>query len=338
MEEQKEGVAGLDQSGHTTVNEYTVIHTLGRGSYGKVKLCKTEEALFAAKVFKNSVLNKKQYIFNAEGEMIETTGYSDVEREIAIMKKLTHTNVTRLHDVIYVHETEKLYILMEYCSKGPLMEFDEDLQKFYFPWSDSAVSDEFIWKIFRDAVCGLEYLHYHNIAHRDIKPQNILINHEYSAKLADFGQSHLLNDEVMKKRSLGTYFFNSPECFGEVENVWVQATDIWALGITFYVVLFGVLPFTADSIVEVFEKVNSFELIFPENRKIHNDLKVLIERMLDKNPETRIKIFEIIQNPWLNKNSDPILPTNEEKILPTDLEINSSIRLMKNFILAVIFI
>ena len=100
MEEQKEGVAGLDQSGHTTVNEYTVIHTLGRGSDGK--------------------------------------------REIAIMKKLTHTNVTRLHDVIYVHETEKLYILMEYCSKGPLMEFDEDLQKFYFPWSDSAVSDEFI--------------------------------------------------------------------------------------------------------------------------------------------------------------------------------------------------
>ena len=174
-----EGISGIDKSGHKTVNEYALLKTLGRGSYGKVKLCNNRGSLFATKVFRKSLLFKrKNYIPTEDGDIKVTTGFSDVEREIAIMKKLTHTNVVRLKDVIYDENTDKLYIMMEYCSIGPLLTWDEDQEIFHIPWTDEKLPEEKLRKIIRDMVCGLEYLHYHGISHRDIKPENILITED----------------------------------------------------------------------------------------------------------------------------------------------------------------
>ena len=332
----KDGITSINESGRKVVNEYVFVKKLGEGAYAKVKLCKDEDHLYAAKIFRRSILAKRQFVPLPDGEMKVTTGFTDVQREIAIMKKLTHTNVVRLKDVIFDNDTEKLYIVMEYCSKGPVMEWDEEGESYSYTWSDTDITEELLRKIMRNAVCGLEYLHYHNIAHRDIKPENMLITEDWTVKLADFGQSHLFSDREMSGRSLGTYYFYPPECCGSDEGFEVKPTDIWALGITFYLMIYQKFPFNADSDTELFEQIRLFDLRFPEDKPIDPELRELIERMLDKNPQTRIKIFEIIQNPWLNRNCHPCPLTNEEIIEPTEHELNQSITSLHKALIAVI--
>jgi calcium/calmodulin-dependent protein kinase kinase 2 len=336
-EETKEGHVRTDETGHKFLNQYELISKIGQGSYAKVKLCRLDQTFYAAKVFQKSILNKKlNFIELSDGEVKVVTGYSDLIREIAIMKKLTHKNVVKLIDVIYDETTDKLYMIMDYCSKGSLMEWNEDTGRFYFPWTQDFVDESTTRKIFRDLVCGLEYLHYHNIAHRDIKPQNILLTEDWVSKLADFGQSHLLDDKDMNQRSLGTYNFYPPESCNQDQSCDPKPGDIWALGLTFYVFLYNKMPFEGESMTEIFEKINSFELTFPETTD--PDLRFLIERMLDKSPETRIHILEILRNPWLNRDLVLLSGTEGNKIIPSQDEIESSIKAFKTPALAVICI
>lgn len=345
MEESKEelearnGLTTKNESGNTLINEYRLIRNIGKGAYGKVKLCEADGQFFASKIFRKSQLsNRKNFIEMPDGELKITSGFTDVQREIAIMKKLTHQNVVRLKDVIFDDDTDKLYIIMEYCKKGPAMEWDEDTERFDFRWCEGEVDEETLRRIMRGTVCGLEYLHYHGIAHRDIKPENILISEDWTVKLADFGQSHLVGDKEMDVQLLGTFFFFPPECCGENQNCEVAPMDVWALGVTFYAFVFKKLPFSAESEAELFEKIQNWPVEFPDGQEIDTELKKLIERMLDKNPGTRIKIFEIIQNPWLNKNSLEIQMTVGEKIVPSDAELNSAILSLKSAVSAVTFI
>lgn len=176
MEEQKhyvietcEVVRGEDSQGHKLINNYTVIKKLGEGSFGKVKLCSKGDELFAMKVYNKFLLKKKRdYVRSADvksnqGSLDIRNALQDVIREIAIMKKLRHTNVVRLHEVIDDDETDKLYmskvyIVIDYCSNGPILDWDPDLSKFVSPWNqDEEISEEIIRKIFRDSICGLEY-------------------------------------------------------------------------------------------------------------------------------------------------------------------------------------
>lgn len=81
-----------------------------------------------------------------------------------------------------------MYIIMDFCDKGPILDWDPEQEVFVSPWNDNQpVSTRQLRKIFRDIICGLEYLHCFNIVHRDIKPQNILISSDGAVKIADFG-------------------------------------------------------------------------------------------------------------------------------------------------------
>jgi Serine/threonine protein kinase len=156
--------------------------------------------------------------------------------------------------------------------------------------------DDLIRKIFRDMVCGLEYLHYHNIIHRDLKPQNIMITDKWLVKIGDFGQATIFEGSDRQNKSLGTFQFFPPECCRPgTQEYSGKAADIWALGLTLYSIIYKKLPYAANSIIEIFDNILSFRLVFePE---IDKELEFLIRRLLDKNPETRIKLFEVLQDP-----------------------------------------
>lgn len=178
--ETSEVVRGVDQDGHTMVNQYAIIKNLGEGSFGKVKLCKRGDSLFAVKIYNKAMLRKKRdYYRNEDGGMTVTNALQDVAKEIALMKKFTHINIVQLYEVIDDEDRDKLYMIMDFCGKGAIMEWDAESESFYFPWNPSGViREQQIRKFFRDMVCGVEYLHFHNIIHRDIKPQNILLTDE----------------------------------------------------------------------------------------------------------------------------------------------------------------
>ncbi|CAG9327666.1 CAMKK1_1 [Blepharisma stoltei] len=331
---------GLDEDGNATVNQYSLIKNLGEGAFGKVKLCKYENNLYAVKIYNKALLRRKRdFHRNQNGEMTATSAMQDVAREIAMMKKFNHINAVKLHEVIDDDERDKLYMVLDYCGKGAIMEWNPDTSSFYFPWNPSGVlREQQLRKFFRDMVCGLEYLHSHNIVHRDIKPQNILLTDEWNVKIGDFGQAQIFGDSDRQSKTIGTYQFFPPECCSaESEDFSGKAADIWALGLTLYALVYKKLPYTADSLAGIFEAIQNFQLEFDPSMPISAELRYLIGRLLDKNPETRIKMFEILQNHWINMDCNPLCPTVAAMSEPTDEEICVALKPIRSVVFAKLY-
>eukprot|EP00953_Heterococcus_sp_UTEX-ZZ885_P020331 11383-Heterococcus_DN1.PRE.1 len=196
------------------VNEYELLRELGAGATAVVKLCRRVGAprvdadgggngvLYAVKIFQKNVL-RKQVDFGARpGEMVKETGLHKLQREIAIMKKLIHPNIVRLIEVIDDEGGDCGYLVMEYVSGGAVMEFDEVRKAYVFGPTRGSMPKQRAASIFVDVLAGLHFLHINGVIHRDIKPDNILIAKDGTAKLADFGMAHHFADE---KRPGSTY-------------------------------------------------------------------------------------------------------------------------------------
>lgn len=199
-------------------------------------------------------------------------------------------------------------------------------------------------RILRDVLLGLEYLHMQGIVHRDIKPANLLVSLDYVVKISDFGVSFAssltssdegiqFNDMELAK-TVGTPAFFAPElcqtnfsasastvnvALAEMSNSASKSTefprvdhkiDIWALGVTLYCLLFGKVPFNAESEFKLFDVIVNEELQFPENEDLFHSpqevtpeefecAKDLLLKMLHKNSRNRIDIPEIKQHPFV---------------------------------------
>ena len=184
------------------------------------------------------------------------------------------------------------------------MSWDEKKHKFIScaPDSDFFTEKE-IQKLARDIIRGLDYIHRKSIIHRDIKPQNIMLDERGLVKIGDFGSAEKLNsDDDTFTDSKGTYFFFAPEQWDpDIKEYSGKAADIWAFGITLYSLVFNVPPFYAENELKILEKINSTKLEISSKRNISEGLENLILRWLDKDPETRIKMEDLRRNTWVNE-------------------------------------
>ena len=110
--------------------------------------------------------------------------------EINLMKKLNHINIVNLYDTI--EKDEYLYLIMEYCKYGDLRNF---LKK-------RPLKEEKAKIIFKELISGLKYLYEMNICHRDLKPQNILLDENYTIKISDFGLARLNDNNHLMEQSV----------------------------------------------------------------------------------------------------------------------------------------
>ena len=159
--------------------------------------------LVAVKVFQKSLL-KRQRTLQRRGN--PKTALDNVEREIAIMKKLSHPNLVGFWEAVDSPESDMLYLVLEYMPLGEILTYQNDGTFCRKETSSSATPldgivegghfDEFHASLyFVDILHGLAYLHQHHIIHRDLKPENILLDAKGIAKLSDFGVSHMFDDE-----------------------------------------------------------------------------------------------------------------------------------------------
>ncbi|KAF9214245.1 hypothetical protein CPC16_000920 [Podila verticillata] len=163
-------------TGNKMINKYMIVHELGRGMHGKVKLCRDTQTneLCAIKIVDKTTRRRlgRSQISSEE----------KIRREIAIMKKCIHPNVVRLIEVIDDPTARKIYLVLEYMEGGDVR------------WKDSedrpVLQLDEARSIFRDVVLGLEYLHTQGIIHRDIKPANLLLSADGAVKISDFGVSY----------------------------------------------------------------------------------------------------------------------------------------------------
>ncbi|KAF0977926.1 hypothetical protein FDP41_003248 [Naegleria fowleri] len=292
---------GRDIHGRKTINQYTIIKKLGKGSFGSVKLGRSSKTgeLVAIKVINKSLINNIKRKYKAPGQQ-QNSQINKIKHEIAILKKLDHPNIVRLLEVIDDPMNDKICLVFEYIDGGELMKLNDDgiLEAGQKPFSE----DEARF-YFRQLLNGLEYLHHNRVVHRDIKPSNILLTKSREVKLSDFGVSKLLEDdeEDSLDDSQGTPAFLPPEaCYkGKIQG---KLADIWALGVTLYCMVFGTLPFKSDEagaskLLYLYYVIQHEEPHIPETAS--KELKDIITRMLDKNPKTRITMDELQEHPWV---------------------------------------
>uniref|UniRef100_A0A8C6YNK3 non-specific serine/threonine protein kinase n=1 Tax=Nothoprocta perdicaria TaxID=30464 RepID=A0A8C6YNK3_NOTPE len=219
---------------------------------------------------------------SASGEQPKPMAPLDrVYQEIAILKKLDHVNIVKLIEVLDDPAEDNLYMGNYPPTEPPVMEvpceqpFGEEQARLYF----------------RDIVLGIEYLHYQKIVHRDIKPSNLLLGDDGHVKIADFGVSNQFEgNDAQLSSTAGTPAFMAPEAISDTGKSFSgKALDVWAMGITLYCFVYGKCPFIDEYILGLHNRIKNKPVEFPEDK----ELKELILRMLDKNPETRITVPEI---------------------------------------------
>jgi len=178
-----------------------------------------------------------------------------------------------------------------------------------------------------DVISGLEYLHEYHMCHRDLKPQNILINSEGTCKIADFGTAHFFEQEdSMEYRDLhalarshsrgqlkqteGTHAFWAPEMMVSDKSTFSgYSQDRWAVGVCAWVFAFGTIPFDGEEDDEIWDKVKNEQPEFPG--EIDPGLKELIEGFLVKDPDERLSLPDAQENCWLAKHLNTVRPTNQ---------------------------
>ncbi|CEP10213.1 hypothetical protein [Parasitella parasitica] len=197
-----------------------------------------------------------------------------VRSEVAILKKLNHRNVIKLFEVLDDPDEDSLYMVMEMAHKGVIMQID--LNKPATPYTES-VSRYY----FRQMVLGIEYLHYNDIVHKDIKPDNILLSDNNILKIVDFGVSEMFikGDDVLKSTA-GSPAFMPPELCSTERNRPVSG--------------------------------KAADICIRYSKNLSNNLVDLLQKILEKNPDARITMHNIRNHAWVTNNGqEPLLSVKD---------------------------
>ncbi|HOD53415.1 MAG TPA: protein kinase [Candidatus Cloacimonadota bacterium] len=261
------------------INNYSIIQKIGEGGMGEVYLA--EEDLLQRKVA-IKVLNP---VLTSDQQFTER-----FVNEAKIQSQLHHPHIVSLFSFF---RQDNLYcMVMEYAEGRTL----RDVIRQTGPIPESRAL-----KILNQLLEGLGYAHKKGIIHRDIKPSNIILDSEDNVKIMDFGIARIVGDKHMTKTGakVGTIFYMSPEQV-RAEKTIDQRTDIFSLGITFYEMLTGKLPYNTntESDFEIMNEIVNQKLEDPRKYYPYISDRVIdiLNKMTQKLPQQRFaQCVEILQ-------------------------------------------
>ncbi|OWZ13914.1 Serine/threonine protein kinase [Phytophthora megakarya] len=332
----------VNEAGTTSyVNNYKIMDMLGEGTFSKVYLCQDGSGSeFALKIINKSILKRKREYKRVDGKLVLSNAFQKVQQEVAIMKKLAHPNLVKLYEVIDSPADDKLFLVLELIRGGQIMYWDDKEFRYLARNTPTGlISKDTARECLRDVVAALDFLHHHHICHRDIKPENILISgNQY--KLADFGVAYMNEDEPsaragdLKLRSTeGTYHFLAPECTtGDKYDPY--QVDVWALGVTMFILLVGTLPFGSGvtSLSDIMTSIREDLLILPSN--LDHEWTEMLTLLMEKDPQLRITVQQLKTHPWILKSRGEIVEKPlSMKMMLTQHDIEAAFTPVNSFIL-----
>ena len=360
---ESEMTKNFDEQGNKYYNEYKVLKLLGKGAYSKVKLVIKDDVKYAMKIIDKKELKKKK-IFkqDKDGNVIVTNLLKDALKEIAILKKLNHPNIIKLYEILHNYAKEKIYLIMEYAEYGDIVDYNEengifninkhisdiydkkDKEKKSFNGKKYYEEDD-IQMFGKQILLGIDYLHKNGIIHRDIKPNNILLCKKGVCKITDFNFSSILDnlniDNIGENVDCADNF-RAPETLTSIVNDDEQnennnnddekdkgsfrgkPLDIWALGVTLYIMAYLKFPFDSDKgIMDLYKVIKEEKVKFPREPFYSRKIKYLIEKCLEKDPLKRKPADEILKMIAVHKFE--VLDKYKPALLKKKLEIELSI-------------
>ena len=304
------------QNKQPQVFEWYFLQDLGKGSMSQIYLVKNTdtELLCVAKVYNNAVLHRQT--FGNEDPPIDC-----LNREVKIMSSVTHPNVLCFHEMIDDNPTNSTILIFPYAPLGNL----ETLVL------GNRIQLDNLLVCAYQIMEGLNFMHSKNIAHRDIRPENILSFNETYYCISSFSVSTIMEDENEEHMDVkGNPCYLPPEqCKGVPFTL--KKGDVWAFGVTLYWSIYQKLPFnivdskskpqTPASMNEIYQK-NILE--FPSGRAdVPIPVRKILEQLLEKDPNKRPAFPEIQANDIFERAREiqrtELATTNESLILGTDM-------------------
>lgn len=223
------------------MQKYEKLEKIGEGTYGTVFKAKHKET--------HEIVALKRVRLDEDEEGIPSSAL----REICILKELKHKNIVRLHDVM--HSERRLTLVFEYC--------DQDLKKYFDSCQgevDAAVVKSFMFQLLR----GLAFCHSCNVLHRDLKPQNLLINKDGELKLADFGLARAFGIPVRcYSAEVVTLWYRPPDVLMGAK-LYSTSIDMWSAGCIFAEIANGGRPlFPGGDVDDQLRRI--FKVLGPPN-------------------------------------------------------------------------
>lgn len=264
---------------------YQLNAKLKTGSFGTV--CLGTHRATGTRVAIKCVLRKQ----------IQPTDDAAIYGEVEILASLNHNCICPLID--FFVEDDCYYIVMEYMAGGDLFDRLGQLQSY-----NEQVARDVCSKLLESIL----YCHENNIAHCDLKPKNLLLKEkerDSSIKLADFGfASRIYFPDSLTKRC-GTPYFVAPEILKG--NPYDQKSDMWSVGVIFFCLLSGQLPFVGNRPLELYRSIISGKFSFDDEcwESVSKEAKDLIKKLLITDPKKRLTATKALQHPWFHVSRRP---------------------------------
>lgn len=260
---------------------YKIGKKIGKGTYStvfKVEYYSSQQITLACKVMnKMKISNEFLHKF--------------FPREIEILCKIQHPNIIQVQSIL--QRGPKVFIFMRYAENGDMLDYIK---------SQGAVPENRAKDWFSQMTNGINYLHQMNIAHRDLKCENILITEKMNVKISDFGFAKFCNrDNQLSSTYCGSAAYTAPEIISLCPYDPIMS-DIWSLGVVLFTMVNASKPFEEQSLSKLLkdQKLRNYRFNKRIKIKLSTNCIDLINNLLDPDVSTRYSLKKIQDSEWLN--------------------------------------
>jgi serine/threonine protein kinase len=242
----------------------------------------------------NTTKNKYAIKIVDKGKITKTDEVA-LKDEISVLKELEHPHIIKLYDVY--NEAEYYFLVTELMNGGEL--FDRIASKVSYNEDEARNVTRTLLKV-------LDFCHSKQVAHRDLKPQNLLLMskvNDENIKVADFGFAKKLREDGHFVTQCGTPEYVAPEILNGVP--YDTKSDMWSMGCILYALLGGYVPFYGKNQRELFREIRGGKYEFHEEYWGHvsQDAKDLVASLLETFPKKRFSAQEALESTWMKESS-----------------------------------
>ncbi|CAD6571770.1 MAG: hypothetical protein TREMPRED_000366 [Tremellales sp. Tagirdzhanova-0007] len=268
--------------GPLTIDSFELLKVIGKGSFGKVMQVRKRDTL---RIYALKTIRKAHIVSRSEvtHTLAERTVLAQVNCPFIVPLKFSFQS------------TEKLYLVLAFVNGGELFhhlqregKFNETRSRFYAA----------------ELLLALEHLHGFNVVYRDLKPENILLDYRGNIALCDFGLCKLnMSASDTTNTFCGTPEYLAPELLSG--HGYTKCVDWWTLGVLLYEMLTGLPPFYDENTNEMYRKILSDPLRFPD--EVSGEARSLLAALLDRDPARRLGVRgaqDIKNHPFFSRHID----------------------------------